>query len=476
MYGSLPENEVNVEDPSVPKFRSSQESSASLRARKVVQATSFFIGLCLLTLFAVTLRNDKLESSFNGLLKFDEEAATEEICTTTDNRLKCCTDTSVAVLSGIDVVAYTKIPLGSKAVMGSPDITYALETKNGKFIFQFSTEENKEDFVADPWKFIPELGGFDANALAGGMGFEGVYETASKDVVGPTVDVNEWTIIHDKLYLFGDPMGLRWFTLQQKSLVSTADKTWLGWFDSRWVTRFSPVSNTVLNTQCVVANELPVYVAPEPVDGAEKSFMKYSEAGPIEQSVAVPDYDYEVPEYILMDQCTSDEEKRARTLCCGTTDYPVLGGADVVEFYNLDEETPPVWGNKDIVGQLTTSAGTYDFWFSSEENKALFDQDPWKYAPIFGGFCSFGIAKEKQYDREDAAQMIGPFADFPAWSIYEDHVYMFGGKGPRKFFLEDPEDAIASGAARWESWYDGELFDGIFNTKCFSKSMSGKKK
>jgi YHS domain-containing protein len=30
--------------------------------------------------------------------------------------------------------------------------------------------------------------------------------------------------------------------------------------------------------------------------------------------------------------------------------------------------------------------GTYDFYFSSSENKDLFDSDPWKFALKYGGF------------------------------------------------------------------------------------------
>jgi YHS domain-containing protein len=389
------------------------------------------------------------------------------------NRMACCTDKSFPVLGGVDVVAYFQLPLGSEAVAGSPDVKAFLETQNGAYTFYFKNEENKELFVSDPWKYIPEVGGFDANAVAGGMGFQDIASTPKSDI-GPIVDVNQWTIIHDRLYLFGNPMEVRFFTLQQKNLVSAADIRWLSWYDSRWVALFSPKADTVLNTRCTVVNDLPEFVPQERDESRPSAFVLAADAPEFVAPALKYDYEYDTPEWVQMDGCASEDEKKQRTTCCGDPAYPVLGGVDVVEFLYLDDESVPVWGNSEITATLTTSLHTYTFWFSSEENRDKFESDPWGFAPLFGGFCSFGIAKEKQYERDDASSLIGPYADFPAWARYDGHLFMFGGKGPRKFFLETPDDAIEAGKGRWEGWF-GDLFDGTLNTRCFSKATAKKK-
>ena len=42
----------------------------------------------------------------------------------------------------------------------------------------------------------------------------------------------------------------------------------------------------------------------------------------------------------------------------------------------------------------------YVFWFSSEANARLFDAEPWRYIPAFGGHCTHGIASPAQPARE----------------------------------------------------------------------------
>jgi len=72
---------------------------------------------------------------------------------------------------------------------------------------------------------------------------------------------------------------------------------------------------------------------------------------------------------------------------------PVLNGYDTVAYHN---EQRAVRGSEDHAYVLTTYdyssgqngevVGDYRFLFSSEENKKAFSEDPWKYAPKYGGF------------------------------------------------------------------------------------------
>ena len=65
-------------------------------------------------------------------------------------------------------------------------------------------------------------------------------------------------------------------------------------------------------------------------------------------------------------------------------DRVILKGADVVAYFTQNAHKQ---GNPAI-------KSTYEnvtFYFSSAENKALFDKEPTRYLPEFGGYCANGI-------------------------------------------------------------------------------------
>jgi len=169
-------------------------------------------------------------------------------------RLACCTDDSFPVLSGVDVVSYFQIPRGSLAILGNPLINSTLETKNGNFTFYFSSEENQDLFEENPWAYTPEFGGFDGNALGEENGY---FDGASRDTLGPIVDVNQWVIVGNHLYLFENAIALHHFNLDEQTRIGLGLSRWVQWFDTRWASAFSDLSDTVFNTQCVlpIANE-----------------------------------------------------------------------------------------------------------------------------------------------------------------------------------------------------------------------------
>ena len=81
----------------------------------------------------------------------------------------------------------------------------------------------------------------------------------------------------------------------------------------------------------------------------------------------------------------------------GKTLGPVLGGYDMVAYQtSLSAGDLGVMGSEKFSFDLlaTDDSNTtekmeptnYTFYFSSAENLSLFRDDPWKYAPQFGGF------------------------------------------------------------------------------------------
>src|ERR1700722_662371 len=48
------------------------------------------------------------------------------------------------------------------------------------------------------------------------------------------------------------------------------------------------------------------------------------------------------------------------------------------------------------------------YYFASREHKELFAKDPTKYEPVYGGYCAYGVSRDKLVEiDEDAFQIVG---------------------------------------------------------------------
>jgi YHS domain-containing protein len=108
-----------------------------------------------------------------------------------------------------------------------------------------------------------------------------------------------------------------------------------------------------------------------------------------------------------------------------------LQGYDPVAFFT---EQKPVIGK--IALQSNYHGGTY--WFASAEHKALFDANPEKYEPAFGGYCAYGVSK-------------GHLAtiDVNAFQIVNGRLLLQHGDGARNGFNEDQKGNLAKADAIW---------------------------
>ncbi|MFM7332730.1 MAG: YHS domain-containing (seleno)protein [Brachymonas sp.] len=66
------------------------------------------------------------------------------------------------------------------------------------------------------------------------------------------------------------------------------------------------------------------------------------------------------------------------------------------------------------------------FQFASAEHKALFDKEPAKYQPQYGGYCANGIVYGIPWG-----------GDADSWRMIDGKLYIFGGTGSRDGFLLD---------------------------------------
>ncbi|GLR70969.1 YHS domain-containing (seleno)protein [Agaribacter marinus] len=83
-----------------------------------------------------------------------------------------------------------------------------------------------------------------------------------------------------------------------------------------------------------------------------------------------------------------------------------IKGYDPVAYFT---EAKPVLGNAQYTAQY--NGATYHF--ASAKHQSLFTGNPMKYAPQYGGYCAFGVSKEKKYD-----------TDPMAWAIVDDKLYL----------------------------------------------------
>lgn len=84
--------------------------------------------------------------------------------------------------------------------------------------------------------------------------------------------------------------------------------------------------------------------------------------------------------------------------------------------------------------------------FDSDETAQMFEAEPEKYAPVFGGYCSY-------------AASLGYLAKTipEAWTIYEGKLYLNASLRARELWLQDIPGNIAKGHANWPAILDRDL-------------------
>ena len=119
-----------------------------------------------------------------------------------------------------------------------------------------------------------------------------------------------------------------------------------------------------------------------------------------------------------------------------------LGGAirgyDPVAYH---AEGKPVKGKR--AHRVEWKGATWSF--ASAENKALFEADPEKYAPRYGGYCAWAVSN-------GYTASIDP----DAWSIVDGKLYLNYSLGVRTQWYEDIPGNIAKGDVNWPKLLAGK--------------------
>jgi len=114
-------------------------------------------------------------------------------------------------------------------------------------------------------------------------------------------------------------------------------------------------------------------------------------------------------------------------------DAAVVGGYDVVAYHTVGKPT------KGSSSHSTTYQGA-TWHFASAENLELFNSDPAKYAPAYGGWCAAGASKGKKVPTQP-----------DLWAVVDGQLYLNSSpKAHNDLFLANTESVIRKGESNWK--------------------------
>ncbi|MBF7072119.1 hypothetical protein ISG33_01725 [Glaciecola sp. MH2013] len=113
-----------------------------------------------------------------------------------------------------------------------------------------------------------------------------------------------------------------------------------------------------------------------------------------------------------------------------------IKGYDPVAYFTMSK---PVLGSANHTA--THLGATYQF--SSAAHKALFEGNPEKYAPQYGGYCAFGVSKEYKFD-----------IDPQAWAVVDNKLYLNLNPKVQSRWLEQQDELIVEADSIWNTIKD----------------------
>jgi YHS domain-containing protein len=130
-------------------------------------------------------------------------------------------------------------------------------------------------------------------------------------------------------------------------------------------------------------------------------------------------------------QNPSSALKPVNAVADGTDARVLLAGHDVVAYFTQ---------GRHALGapQHTTVYEGVTLRFASAEHKALFDAEPKRYLPQFGGYCTNGIVYGIPWG-----------GDADTWAILDGKLYIFGGQGSKDAFMLDPAGNLKLAEQYW---------------------------
>lgn len=108
-----------------------------------------------------------------------------------------------------------------------------------------------------------------------------------------------------------------------------------------------------------------------------------------------------------------------------------LQGYDPVAFFT---DSRPVIGNS----QFQSDYRGAKYYFASQEHKTLFDKEPAKYEPQFGGYCAYGVSQGHHVPIK-----------IEAWQIVNGRLLMQYDLGVKDKFNKDQQGNLQKADQNW---------------------------
>ena len=108
-----------------------------------------------------------------------------------------------------------------------------------------------------------------------------------------------------------------------------------------------------------------------------------------------------------------------------------IQGHDPVAFFTVKA---PVKGQPEFSSEYHGAK----YWFRSAKSKAMFDTEPAKYEPQFGGYCAFGVSKGRLIEIDPAA-----------FQIVDGRLLLQYSKGVRDDFNKDAAGNLKKAEENW---------------------------
>jgi YHS domain-containing protein len=108
-------------------------------------------------------------------------------------------------------------------------------------------------------------------------------------------------------------------------------------------------------------------------------------------------------------------------------------GYDIVAYFTQGKAVP---GSD----RYTHDYGGVTWYFASAAHCDLFRADPAKYAPQYGGFCSWGVGEKGRLFDVDPAN---------GWTVHEGKLYLNFNADINKTFRSDPAGYVDKANANW---------------------------
>ena len=132
------------------------------------------------------------------------------------------------------------------------------------------------------------------------------------------------------------------------------------------------------------------------------------------------------------------------------------GNLRPVNAHVVGEQSPVMLKGHDVVAYFTQNkhaqgdakfASTYEnvtFHFANPEHKALFDKEPAKYIPQYGGYCANGVVYGIPWG-----------GDADTWLLQGGKLYIFGGKESKAAFELDTVANLKLAQKYWDEEVKG---------------------